>query len=260
MQPFYFGSSERPLFGVYHRPEGGSAKASAVLLCQPLGHEYLRAHRAFRNLAVALAGLGFHVLRFDYFGSGDSGGVGEDTTVDQCLEDIATAIEELKDMSGRTRVSLIGLRFGATLASLAAASRSDVDRVVLWDPVVDGKAYLDEVVTLHRRWRKDRLGDPGGPASALEVLGFPMTEAGVRRISETALLASAAKGAHAVSLLASEEHPSYGALHEVLKSAEKPPGVCCVVPGAGNWTREDLVHHTLLPHAMMKVISSVMSS
>ena len=48
------------------------ARQSAIVLCQPLGHGYLRAHRAFRNLAVSLASQGFHVLRFDYYGCGDS--------------------------------------------------------------------------------------------------------------------------------------------------------------------------------------------
>src|SRR3954462_8423900 len=106
MQPFYFGSSREQLFGVYHAPEVSTRRGSAVVMCQPLGPEYLRAPRAFRNLAVALAERGFHVLRFDYFGSGDSVGDGEATTRDPCLADLAIAIDELKDMSGATRVSL----------------------------------------------------------------------------------------------------------------------------------------------------------
>ena len=109
MQPFYFGTSQKQLFGVYHAPDGKSARQSAILLCQPLGHEYLRAHRAFRNLAVSLAGQGFHVLRFDYFGCGDSGGDQEQATIDQCLADLSTAVEELKDTAGVPRVSLVGL-------------------------------------------------------------------------------------------------------------------------------------------------------
>lgn len=261
MQPFYFGSSQKQLFGVYHPSEaGGAARGSAVLLCQPLGHEYLRAHRAFRNLAVSLAGQGFHVLRFDYFGTGDSGGNGEDATVDQCLADIETSIEELKDISGRPTVSVVGLRFGATLATLATASRADVDRVVLWDPVLDGRAYVETLVGVHRAWRWDRLGDPGpsdGPLS--ELLGFPLTETGLRRLCETRLLPLASGTAPSVSLLTSREEPSYAVLRDALRSATIP-GVHEVVPGAGDWGRGDLVHHILLPHAMLKAISTVLCS
>src|SRR6185503_18450344 len=124
MQPFYFGTSEQQLFGVYHAAESGSSKRAGVVLCQPVGHEYLRAHRAFRNLAMALAGQGFHVLRFDYFATGDSAGDGEQLSVRQCLSDLATAIDELKDIAGVTKVSLVGLRLGATFAALAASGRS----------------------------------------------------------------------------------------------------------------------------------------
>ena len=142
MQPFYFGTSQEQLFGVYHAPESAARRSSAVVMCQPIGHEYLRAHRAFRNLAASLAENGFHVLRFDYLGCGDSSAGGDRTTVQQCLTDLSAAIDELKDMSGATKVTLVGLRVGAALAALTAARRRDVERVVLWDPVVDGAAYV----------------------------------------------------------------------------------------------------------------------
>jgi pimeloyl-ACP methyl ester carboxylesterase len=261
MQPFYFGSSQKQLFGVYHPPDAATARRpSAVLLCYPLGHEYLRAHRAFRNLAVALAGQGFHVLRFDYFGSGDSGGMGEDTTVDQCLADIGTAIDELKDMSGRSLVSLIGLRFGATLATLAGASRADVDRVVLWDPVLDGKVYVETLAAVHRAWRADRLGDPGAQDAALsELLGYPMTEPGIRRLCETRLLPLELHSVRSVSLLISRDEPPYAEFREALQAAQIP-GTHQVIPGAGQWGRGDLVHHILLPHKMLNAIGTVMCS
>src|SRR4051812_24879615 len=177
MQPFYFGTSEKQLFGVYHPPGTKAARQPAVVLCQPLGHEYLRAHRAFRNLGAALAAQGCHVLRFDYFGCGDSGGSGEQATVEQNLADLDAAIDELKDTSGVARVSLVGLRFGATLAAHAASRRRDVERLVLWDPVSDGRAYLGEVRDLHDRWLHDRMGTAVAPDPFhREVLGFPMTD------------------------------------------------------------------------------------
>jgi len=158
MQPFYFGTSQKQLFGVYHPPGTKAARQQAIVLCQPLGHEYLRAHRAFRNLAVSLAGQGFHVLRFDYYGCGDSGGNGDQATVEQCVSDLAAAVEELKDTSGAAKVSLIGLRFGATLAAVTASRRQDIDRIVLWDPVSDGRSYLEDVRDLHDSWLHDRMG------------------------------------------------------------------------------------------------------
>jgi alpha-beta hydrolase superfamily lysophospholipase len=261
MQPFYFGSSEKPLFGAYHPPEPGTpSRPAAVLLCYPLGHEYLRAHRAFRNLAVGLAGLGFHVLRFDYFGSGDSGGSGEETTVDQCLADIEAAIEELKDMSGRTRVSLMGLRMGATLAVRAAASRDDVDRIVLWDPVLEGRAYVESLVHLHRTWRSTRLGE-AGPTDVYpaELLGFPATEAGLRSLGDTRLLPIPSNCARSLRVLTSSVEPCHRELLAALADSGIPVAHE-VVPGDAEWGRADVVHHILLPHAMLRAIATVMSS
>ena len=107
---------------------------------------------------MSLAGQGCHVLRFDYFGCGDSGGDGEQATIDQSLSDLSAAVEELKDTSGVPKVSLVGLRMGAMLAALTASRRQDIDRIVLWDPVLDGGAYLDALRELHASWLRDRLG------------------------------------------------------------------------------------------------------
>lgn len=260
MQPFYFGTSQEQLFGVYHAPEGRAVRNGAVLLCHPLGHEYLRAHRAFRNLAATLASQGFHVLRFDYFGTGDSSGDAEQTTVARCLADLADAIQELKDISGASKVSLVGLRLGATFAAFASVNRRDIDRIVLWDPVSDGKAYVNDLLTLHRSWLEDRLG-PSAAAECRdrELIGLPLTDT-IRRELEAAKLAPLpALGASRVYLIVSEAHMRYRPLYVDLQ-ASKIPLVCHVIPGGGEWENGELVHQILLPHAMIRAISTVMNS
>ena len=257
MQPFFFGTSQEQLFGVYHAPEGRAIRNAAVVLCQPLGHEYLRAHRAFRNLAVALAGQGFHVLRFDYFGSGDSAGNPEQTTVERCLSDLSGAIQELKDISGAAKVSLIGLRFGATFAALAASKRNDIDRLLLWDPVLDGRGYVDDLRLLQREWLQDRLGTSKF-AQESELIGFALTEA-IREGLESASLAALPKvKAKTVSLLISGDGSGYVTLKDRL---ERESGASCIVVDESNdWRRADMVHQILLPHVMVKTIAAAMVS
>src|SRR5207249_11329319 len=51
--------------------------------------------RGCRQLAARLARLGLDVLRFDYYGTGDSAGQGEDATLHTCIEDVVRATEEL---------------------------------------------------------------------------------------------------------------------------------------------------------------------
>ena len=111
MNAYYFGTRERRLFGVYEAARGSLASRS-VVLCHPWGDEYIHAYRAMRQLSKMLSANGFHTLRFDYFGTGDSDG---DTTVGELSgweTDIQSAIKELKDTTNATQVSLVGLRSG----------------------------------------------------------------------------------------------------------------------------------------------------
>ncbi len=85
---FFFGDAERTLYGVHHHPSTTSQQI-AILLCYPLGHEYMRSHRAFVRLSDQLAVKGFHVLRFDYFSTGDSAGDDGEACLDDWLGDIA---------------------------------------------------------------------------------------------------------------------------------------------------------------------------
>ena len=112
MIPLHFGSASERLFGVYHAPTAGVVRSTGIVVCAPFGHEYIRAHRPLRQLAVELAGSGYHVLRFDYYGCGDSDGNGEDASLERWLHDIETAANELKDTAQLSRLCLVGLRLG----------------------------------------------------------------------------------------------------------------------------------------------------
>src|SRR5947207_597585 len=116
--PIQFGDLASPLFGWYH-PPAGQRRTGGIVICNPLGDDLCRAHRPLRHLAERLAAGGFPVLRFDYRGTGDSAGdEREPARVAGWLGDIARAVEELRARAGVSRVSLVGLRAGATLAAV----------------------------------------------------------------------------------------------------------------------------------------------
>jgi pimeloyl-ACP methyl ester carboxylesterase len=122
-----------------------------VLLCYPGLQEYNASHWAFRRLATMLARDGHDVLRFDYFGTGDSAGDCHDATPENALADIVEAVHELQDLSGARSVSLLGMRLGATFAALACAAGVRARRLVLWEPVVSGRSYVSELESADRR-------------------------------------------------------------------------------------------------------------
>ena len=145
----YFGNHDRQLFGVYHQPGAGDRK-TGILLCNPFGIEAIRAHRIFRILAGRLSALGHPVLRFDYFGSGDSAGPCEAFSVAGAINDILKGHQELTDISGARRVVWIGLRLGAGLALKAAETKPrGLAGLVLWEPVLRGDGYLEELHHQH---------------------------------------------------------------------------------------------------------------
>ena len=145
MNVFFFGGGERRLFGVYEAARRVDSTRAAVL-CPAWGTEYIHAHRAMRRLAKMLTAENVHTLRFDYFGVGDSAGETEAGDLRGWETDIRTAVEELKDSTGATQVSLVGLRLGATLAAnVAVEEAANVGSLVLWDPVVYGTEHLAEL-------------------------------------------------------------------------------------------------------------------
>jgi uncharacterized protein len=149
--PFFFGNGGE-LFGIYHPPAGAAERA--VLLCAPLGQDHIRCHRLYRQLGTTLAGEGVAVLRFDYYGCGDSAGASGEVDWHRCVGDAVTAAHELRRRSGCPDVVAFGARLGATIA-LAAAQPAGFTDVLAWDPVVDGQAYVAMLDALQDAVRRD---------------------------------------------------------------------------------------------------------
>lgn len=178
--PIYFGAAERPLFGFYHPPSGAGIRRLGVVLCNPVGDDLIRAHRAFRHLAEALANAGFPVLRFDFDGTGDSAGDERDPDrVATWRADIKRAAVELRARGGVEALALVGLKLGATLATLAAEDLGGVEALVLWGAHESGNAYVSEATKAHRMHTMlEPASFSGGPPSAegQEALGFLLTK------------------------------------------------------------------------------------
>ena len=187
MTPFYFGRPERRLFGVFHPSTPGKPVKAGVVVAAPFGHEAIRVHRFNRLLADRLSRQGVAVLRFDYFGTGDSGGSDEDASLDAWAEDLCEAHRELLRRIGDLPTTWFTARLGANVALRAAHQAFPrVQRMLLWDPVVDGRAYLaelglaqvDELDVAYcipdPAWRGGLRRDP--LAFAQESLGFSIPE------------------------------------------------------------------------------------
>lgn len=212
MKPLFFGEAERRLYGVYHPPTKPSRHA--VLLCYPGMQEYNAAHWMFRRLAASLSREGHHVLRFDYFGTGDSDGESDATTPESAIADVHMAIREVRDLSRAREVSLVGLRFGAACAAMACSGGFSARQLVLWDPVIYGSAYVRELEALDQRRNLVLLHADRTRGRRDELLGFPFT-ARVRAGTEAIDLTSGTPiKAKRVVVLSSEQRSEHHALRD----------------------------------------------
>ena len=255
MRPFFFGDSSAPLFGVYHPPQGAHPRAWGVVVCNPFGQEYLRAHRALRQLAARLAAAGFHTVRFDYFGCGDSAGDDDEGRVGRWIQDAAAAADEVEALSGSSRLALVGLRLGANVAAGLASRRAGVEQLVLWDPVLDGRRYLEELAAAHETWIREhaRARPDGGAPAAAEVLGFPLPHALRAEIEAFDLGGSTCPAPRALVLT------SGGADAGALYRSAGPEAVERVrVAGPPVWSRGDGLDESLVPAETLDVIAAAM--
>jgi exosortase A-associated hydrolase 2 len=145
-RPFFFKNGSQRIFAVLHTPQG-VARNYGFVFCYPGFEEKLWVHRVFVSFARELAARGYHVLRFDFAGHGDSEGNFEDTSVASQLSDIDSAVRALSDELGQGgTVGLLGLRLGAALAASYAEQHASIDTLILWDPVVNGAQYMQELL------------------------------------------------------------------------------------------------------------------
>jgi alpha/beta superfamily hydrolase len=167
-EPIYFGPDDGRCFGWYHPAVGGTGTLGMVI-CPPLFHEQIAAHRSLQQLAQRAAGAGIPALRLDYHGTGDSAGSDLDPQrVPAWLSSVHDACDTLRRRSGVSMLALVGVRLGALFAAFAAQKRYDVTGMVLWAPVASGRGFLRETGALAKLTARDDMlaGLPEGAASA----------------------------------------------------------------------------------------------
>ena len=251
MIPFRFGIPDHRLFAAFYQPHQSQTPCQAVLLCNPFGQESVRVHRFYKVLADHLSRAGMAVMRFDYFGTGDSDGDDLDGHLEVWRSDIVLAHEELQRRSACANISWIGARLGGSLA-MQAATQTQLERLILWEPILDGTHYLtklaqDHVASITRVGQsKIKVADkqPRG-----EALGFGMSERLIAQIAQIRpdLLLQPTHAKSTVVLSpdsrSTKEHVG-SVMHRTL-----------AVPF--DWTSEEALNTSLVPTAALKAITSL---
>ena len=254
MRACYFGTPDRRLFGLIDGPPDGGGDGHGVVLCYPHGPDYATAFRAYRVLGNRCARAGLQVMRFDYLGTGDSAGEDEDASIAQWTSDVCAAMRELREAQGVRQVSLVGLRLGAALAALAALESGSVDRLMLWEPVIDGRQYLAEQLALHRAWvEEERREGRSAPSREDDLLGARLTARLRRELEGLNLLALAGAPAPRVCVLSQQPSRERENLAAFLR--EKGARVDAQqVAGPTVWSKTPSMEEASVPNAALQAI------
>jgi pimeloyl-ACP methyl ester carboxylesterase len=217
VKPLFLENGKARLFGVFHEAEGHNDEGQAILLCPPGPQEYMASHWMLRRLASQLTKDGHSVLRFDYFGTGDSEGESADGNLETWKTDIVAAAHTLCQLTGADRATLVGYRLGASLAWLASHDFEERPRnLVLWQPVVDGKSYVTALEKANHSVLANRLHYSAPAPHPSELLGYPFSEKQRSTTEQLDLLAALPPNATRVQLIFDEATPEVDLLRERL--------------------------------------------
>ena len=178
-QPVWLDPQGRCLYAALHR-EKHSRAPTGVVLVPPLLHEQPTSRRFLTEVAAGLAAQGLPSLRFDFRGTGDSSGSGDELDFSSMSIDLGLAVATLGARTGAERVVLLAWR-GAALAVgkwLQEGGRADL--VVLWEPITDGAVWLEQLQRMDASERAERPRVRPGVASISDpsdgqLMGFPVS-------------------------------------------------------------------------------------
>jgi alpha-beta hydrolase superfamily lysophospholipase len=136
-RPIRFGP-EGLLFGIVTEPRRGGPRNGAVVLLNAGADPHACVGRMYVSLARHWARRGYCVLRMDLAGLGDSdaraGQPPNEVFPPTALEDVAAAVELMRDLYGARDITLAGLCSGAYHSLRAAVAGLSVNRVLMINP------------------------------------------------------------------------------------------------------------------------------
>ncbi len=176
----------------------GNQKGDTAVLCLPSIVEELNLSRAvLAKQCQAYAAQGLDSFILDYFGTGDSEGEFEESSLDDWREDILVVGKWLQSL-GYKELILLGVRVGAMLLGAnqkAIHERLPVSGQILWKPVTNGKIFVSQLIRVKQanqmmnsdtdkvNWRNEILA-----GKDVEVAGYVLTKAFIEEMEAITIL------------------------------------------------------------------------
>lgn len=221
------------LAAILHTADAGAG--TGVLMCHAFGEERKSSALTMARLAGAIAAAGLPVLRFDYFGTGDSEGDFVDADDRTRMDDIVDAAAFLRSQTRCTQLVLLGLRMGGTLAANAARRIDSATGLVLIEPLPNIEKYLGG--ELRRQLVRQMMTHGKGSSSRDETMSRLEQDDYVLDLDGFAIRAATYRRLCALGIRAGEVTPCGPVLVVQMHFNEKPKaeleGVCEAYREAG---------------------------
>lgn len=135
-------SSKHKLFIHVHCPR--QSNNEAVFFLNPIIDEKKRVQKFQAETAREISKLNYYIVRFDYYGTGDSSGELYEFDPQKSLQDIEYLFEYFSRKYSIKTIKLFGIRFGADLAIIIAKRCEFIKVLYLFEPIIKGSRYLVE--------------------------------------------------------------------------------------------------------------------
>jgi exosortase A-associated hydrolase 2 len=269
-EPFFLKTGSGQRFCLYHPPFPGKEHIGSFIYVHPFAEELNRSRRMAALQARAFAALGFGVLQIDLLGCGDSSGDFGDARWSRWKDDLATAWNWLQKRDS-VPIGLWGLRLGALLAlDFSKESRSAVNTLVLWQPVINGEVFLTQFLRMrmasemllgsdHKLLGTQEMRRMLAGGETIEVAGYELAPALAASIDTLSLadLAVLDTAIHWFEIVPEPEHPLPSPAVRVMDSWQQQ-GVkfqTHPVPGSPFWASQEITECRSLLSATTEIFT-----
>ena len=146
--PFFLPASGGQRYCLLHLPAPGRPARGGIVYIHPFAEELNKSRHVAAMQARAFAAAGYSVLQLDLYGCGDSSGDFGDARWSIWRNDLHLACAWLAQRVDGP-LTVWGLRLGALLAlELAAHPPVPLQRLLLWQPELDGRRAIDRFLRL----------------------------------------------------------------------------------------------------------------
>jgi hypothetical protein len=149
----YLNYGRKRIFVHTHVPK--TFNGHAFIFLNPVLDEKNRVQRFQAETARALCEIGFHITRFDYYGTGDSSGEIYDLGQKEIIGSLSVVYKYMQTIiPTHFTTHLLGIRLGADIGLSWATTLLDIKYLHLIEPIFNGKKYISEQRARRKMFRK----------------------------------------------------------------------------------------------------------